>query len=281
MAAYLIDNPPASPQYRSPRREQPSGVVVVHTAENTPDTIGLDGAAEAVANFIRNRRDPGSYHDLVDSDSIVNLVPYTAEAYHDGTGSNRHSYGVSAATRASQWPDLPQQWVDATIHNMAAATAVFAIWLKATRGIVIPARRITRAESDARIPGFISHAERDPANRSDPGADFPWGQFLSEYDRLVNPAPSPTPLPPSEDDMKRYLMRAQGDPAVYLVEAGLAWRWWIPSVKVLGDVVYTFQQAGVTILPVPPGGEADGSSGAPVWVVQSDFLAAIPALSHP
>lgn len=186
MAAYLQENPPASPQFRCPRRERPSGVVCVHTAENTPDYVAFDGGAEAVAGFISRRSDPGSYHDLVDSDSIVNLVPYHCEAYHDGTGSNRHSYGVSAATRADVWLFAPVEWRNACVRNMARAAANYAAWLTAEYGIVIPARRITRSESEARMPGFISHAERDPVNRSDPGAGFPWDQFLAEFAHLTS-----------------------------------------------------------------------------------------------
>jgi hypothetical protein len=98
--AYLIDHPPARSQYLSPRREDPSGVVAVHTAENAPDFVAFDGGAEAVASWISRRSDAGSYHEIADSDSAVYLVPYTAEAFHDGTGTNRHSLGLSCATRA-------------------------------------------------------------------------------------------------------------------------------------------------------------------------------------
>lgn len=183
--AYLDTHPPERPQFRSPRRQPVSGVVVVHTAENTPDTVAFDGGAEAVANFIQGREDPGSYHDLCDSDSCINLVAYWNEAFHDGTGSNRHSYGVSVATRADVWPLVPKAWRDGAVKQAAAAAARYARWVKNTRGIVIPARRITRAQSEQLEPGFISHAERDPARRTDPGAAFPWQQFLTEYARLM------------------------------------------------------------------------------------------------
>jgi len=179
--AWLDDHPPVRSQFRRPRREAPSGVVVVHTAENTPDFAGSDAGAEAVANFIRTRTDPGSYHDLCDSDSTINLVGYDAEAYHDGTGSNRHSYGVSVATRADKWTQAPRAWRDGAIQQAAMSAARYARWLKATRRIVIPARRINRAQSEARIPGFISHAERDPTRRTDPGVAFPWAMFLNAY----------------------------------------------------------------------------------------------------
>jgi hypothetical protein len=196
--AWLDTNRPARSQFRRPRREAPSGVVVVHTAENSPDLVAFDGGAEAVANFVRTRADVGSYHDLVDSDSAIQLVAYDAEAYHDGTGSNRHSYGLSVATRADVWPLAPKAWRDGAILQAAMAAARYARWLKDTRGITIPARRINRAQSEMRRPGFLSHAERDPARRSDPGAGFPWGQFLDTFARLTSQA---TPKPPVEDDM--------------------------------------------------------------------------------
>jgi len=197
VSAYLVDHPPVRDQFRSPRREEPSGVTVLHTAENTPDTVATDGGAEAVARFIVTRTTPGSYHTLVDSDSRLRLIPWEMEAYQDGTGSNRHAVGLSVATRADWWPWAPKAWRDGAIENLAQAAAEYARWLYARRGIVIPPRRITREESERRVPGFISHAERDPDRRSDPGAWFPWTQFLTRYAELTADLGN-TPL---EDDM--------------------------------------------------------------------------------
>lgn len=179
--SWLDTHPPARSQFRRPRRAKPSGVVVVHTAENTPDYVAFDGGAEAVANFIRNRTDPGSYHDLCDSDSSINLVDYNCEAFHDATGSNPHSYGVSIATRADVWPLAPRVWRDGAVRQAALATARYSRWVRANYGIVIPARRITRVQSTEGVPGFISHEERDPERRHDPGDGFPWGMYLDLY----------------------------------------------------------------------------------------------------
>lgn len=184
---YLESNPPRIRQFRRPRRAVPSGVVVVHTAESNPDEVGPDSGAESVARFIRDRTTYGSYHDLADSDGIVHLVPYDAEAYGDGTGSNPHAYHISAATQAAEWYDVSKEWRVDTVRNMAKATSIYAEWLKKTEGITIPARRISRAQSDARVPGFISHGERDPGRRSDPGKDFPWTLFLRFYDEFMTP----------------------------------------------------------------------------------------------
>lgn len=186
MAAYLIDNPPRTRQFRRPRRATPSGVIVVHTAESFPDETGPDTGAENVARFIANRSDFGSYHDLADSDSLIQLVPYDAEAFHDGTGSNPHSYGVSAATQAAKWVQMGNEWTDACVRNMARGAARYARWIKREHGVDIPAKRITRAQSEARVPGFISHGERDPGRRSDPGATFPWTKFLNYYAEELN-----------------------------------------------------------------------------------------------
>jgi len=188
MPAYLIENPPRMRQFRD-RGTTPSGVCVVHTAESVPDTIGIDAGAEGVARFIQQRTTFGSYHDLCDSDSIVDLVPYSKQAYGDATGSNPHAYHVSAATQAAKWPTLPKEWRVATVENMARAANRFRLYCEATHDFTIPARRISRAESDRRVEGFISHGERDPGRRTDPGPAFPWELFLETYHDLANPKP--------------------------------------------------------------------------------------------
>ncbi len=185
MGAYLVDHPPRRSQFRASRREREAGVVVVHTAENAPDYVAFDGGAEAVAEFIRTRADAGSYHELVDSDSSILMVPDQAEAFGDGTGSNRFAWHLSIATRADVWPLAPKAWRDGAIEQAAQAAARYARRLHARTGIVIPARRISRSESELRIPGFISHGERDPGRRHDPGAHFPWEAFLARYAELT------------------------------------------------------------------------------------------------
>lgn len=206
MAAYLRDHPPARSQFRSPRRATVSGVIAVHTAENAPDYVAFDGGAEAVARFIQGRSEPGSYHDLVDSDSAIHMVDWGDEAYHDGTGTNPHSLSVSIATRADTWPWAPQAWRDGAIDQAARAAARQARWVKATTGISIPPARISAAQARNRVPGFVSHAQLDPTRRTDPGEHFPWSQFLEAFARHVrddSDSPQEDDMPLTDEDVNR------------------------------------------------------------------------------
>lgn len=179
MGIYLLDNPPARDQYRSPRRKRPTGLTVIHTAESVMDSLGPDTGAEDVAAFIRRRSDAGSYHDLVDSDSVIQLVRYEDEAYQDGTGSNPFALSISFALKTTDWVKLSPEKRAAFLRQGAVAFARQQAWLRANGYPTTPLRRITKAQSDAGEAGFISHAERDPARRTDPGRDFPWGEFFA------------------------------------------------------------------------------------------------------
>lgn len=233
--AYLDLHPPARSQFRCPRREDPSGVAVVHTAESVMDTVGVDTGAEAVARFIRGRAEPGSYHDLVDSDSWVRVVRWECEAFQDATGSNPHGYGLSFACSYLDWTKMSKARRDAFVERGARAAAAWARWVRTETGIVVPARRITRAQSEARVPGFIAHAERDPARRKDPGlTQFPWTQFLRRFAVLS----TPTPPSPEEDDDMRSIVKGDERPEVFITD-GIHKRhvddWGEGNVLIYGD----------------------------------------------
>ena len=191
---YLVLNPPARSQYRYPRRSKVTGAIVLHDAENVTDLDGPDSGAEAVARFIEHRTDPGSYHTVVDSDSIVRLVPYDAEAWGEGTGGNPYALHLSLAY-GSRWTPTPTWWANA-IRNAATAARDMATWVHDTTGTTVPARRITAEQYRAGAAGFIPHADLDPKRRSDP-VGFPWDPFLSLY---ANTAPQP-PTHPKETTM--------------------------------------------------------------------------------
>lgn len=182
MAVYLQENPPAISQYRSSRRAAPSGVVVLHTAESIADVNPPDNGAESVARFIANRTNYGSYHAIVDADSIVQLCEWWWEAWHVGTYKmNYHSVGISVAAEAAKWNRYPSTWVEGAVDNAAKAAARYNQWLIDNHGITIPAKRINVTQAIYKTPGFTTHGELDPSRRTDPGDDFPWDLFLDRY----------------------------------------------------------------------------------------------------
>lgn len=209
---YLEDNPPARSQFRVGRRAEPRSVIVVHTAESGTDTAGPDGKAEAVASFIRGRSDPGSYHLLGDSDSIIQLVRFDDEAWHDRTGSNRWAVGISLAMNAGDWPKLSQARRGQFLDTAAQMSVIAARWM-VDRGTPVPeARLLSKAESDrADAAGFISHARRDPGRREDPGAGFPWPEFFARYSAQLGQDAADGGQPVSDidgavEDLQRLLL---------------------------------------------------------------------------
>ena len=225
MGVYLEDHEPARSQYRNPRRAAVTGAVVVHDTESAADQLGDDSGAEAVAAFISRRTDgAGSYHTLVDSDSIVRVGRYEWEMFGEGTGGNRYALHLSMAYKKAEWATLPDDYRHRTLANAAKAAADMARWAQETEGITIPAKHITPAEYRAGKPGFVGHGELDPDRRSDPGwGDDDWAEFLALYAAEMNP-PAPTIEPPptttEEARMGIYSQAMSDIDALYLAYQG-------------------------------------------------------------
>lgn len=216
MGAYLVDRR-VTRQYRTVRRAEVNGQITLHTAESILDLIGADAGAENVANFIATRPDYGSYHQIGDRDSIVVLAPFEFETWHDatrypdGTRANSRSVGISLAMEAKDWPKLSAEHRGQLLWTMVAMAVDAARWYRDVHGIVVPARRLTKGESDRGVPGFIGHGHRDPKRRRDPGAEFPWAEFLALYAaEMFPPAPiiEPPQPPTGDDDMPKMTLNA-------------------------------------------------------------------------
>ena len=180
---YLEDHRPVRSQFRVGRRDPVRPVIVVHTAESGTTRAGADPRAEAVAGFIRNRTDAGSYHLIGDADSIIRLVRFENECYGDRTGSNRWAIHISLAMNAADWSSLPAARRAELVETAAEMARIAAGWLELVAGVGRPEPRLlSKAESDrADASGFISHARRDPGRREDPGPGFPWNDFFRSY----------------------------------------------------------------------------------------------------
>lgn len=208
MGYRLLDKPnPNGPFYYTSRRTCPHGVpadqlphlIVIHAAESEPDISGADTGAEGVANYASTTTRPVSWHETIDSDSSLPMLPDSYVAFHV-RGYNTCSVGCEIATRAHKWPELPDWWKAAVYRNVAA-------WVdRKSRAHNIPKRLITRAEADAAGRGVIGHNRLDPTRRTDPGANFDWDAVLTQ-----------------EEDMYARNDNAPSDADVKWLQARLNW----------------------------------------------------------
>jgi len=173
---YLERFPPHLGQFHKTRVQRVTGCIVVHDAENIIDLQGEDTGGEGVASFIQNRTDFGSYHDVADFDSRIQLGRYGWTMFHC-VGANSWTTSVSFACRTGDFRTMPPERLAGFMRHGAEAVADQIEWY-ATQGIQVPLRRLTAAEAKAGKPGFVDHARMDPGRRSDPGQWFPWEGFF-------------------------------------------------------------------------------------------------------
>lgn len=228
MAAYLTIRRPVRDQWYDRRNRPLTGCTVLHSAESIMDTVGPDTGAENVAEFIRTRTSPGSYHDLVDSDSALHLVEYVHGAYHDGTGSNNWALSISWALRTTDWRAMTPERRRAFLRQGARAFIRQQEYRRSIGAPLTERRRITKAQSDAGLSGFIAHGERDPERRSDPGTVppnlFPWDEWFDVLAEEMAGGPAPAPLPEEED--VTFLMRNAAGTVTWV---GPGFSEWVPT----------------------------------------------------
>jgi peptidoglycan hydrolase-like protein with peptidoglycan-binding domain len=161
MGYYLIDNPPATQQFWESRNSDISGGVVIHTTEGS----GGSNSAENTAGFISRRRDPGSYHCIVDSEpnAAVMLMPDSFTAYGVGaSGYNSRCWMIAiAAQSAALVPESPETQIE--IDNMGREIVAF--WQR--NGIDVASASQFIGEGVKDRPGLAHHGDVQPWDRSD------------------------------------------------------------------------------------------------------------------
>lgn len=215
---YFQRNPQRTPQWNPRRRNghTDSGVVVVHTFEAPAGRTCTWGA-----NFLRTRTDYGSYHWLADAlGYTLHLAPWSAETWHETTVNN-WSVGISMMAYAANWRKITPAQRRNLIHGAALGAHRYSRWRVSQGKSAVPARRISRAQALARVPGFIGHGEIDTKRRTDPGAHFPWNDFLAEYARLESrtPASNVSPTTPTSPGRDWFDMATKQDLRDVVTEA--------------------------------------------------------------
>ena len=206
MGYYLLDNPPASPQFYTSRNSTPTWAIGVHTSEGSTGP----GSARNLAAFIARRSDPGSYACIVDSEETVVLVPPSFTTFSvAASGYNSRTWHICLAGRSAELsPD------DANTQAMIARAgeAIRALWAF----LNIPLSNAQWIGTDAlNRPGLFCHGDVQPWDRSDAWSTHP---DRARLDQLlvdaINQAPTPSP---EEDDVKDALIRDPRDGAVYRI----------------------------------------------------------------
>lgn len=238
MSFYLLEgavnNGTQWQQWTYPRRgAKLSGTVIMHTSESVLDIIGDDSGAEDCAAFIGRRTGSyGSYHDLVDSDSIVELVPFEYEAWQDSE-TNNWAVGISAACRTTDWATMGEAKREGFYRNLAWCAADFVIYMREAYGIEVPRRRISGEEARNRVPGFCAHGDSG-LYRTDPGKDFDWARFFRYIEDALNGnAPTPNKI---VRNSKMLIIGTQkgGDGSVWIGDGVV--RTHVPNPRALQDL---------------------------------------------
>lgn len=148
-------------------------LIVMHTTEGSAHARSAeDGAA-----YDQRRTDGTSAHYFVDSGSIVQCVRTADVAYTARSQGNWRGIQYELCGRAAT-----QDWASAYSQAMLARAAAQAA--RDARRWAIPVRHLSVAQVAAGEKGFCGHADitkafpQDHGTHTDPGANFPWSQFL-------------------------------------------------------------------------------------------------------
>lgn len=251
MGFYLIDNPPASPQFYSSRNSKWKGGIVIHTTEG----VGGYDSAENTAAYISRRSNPGSYHVITDLNGAVWLMPITYVAFGvAASGYNSSCVMVALAARSADL-DLGNGYTPTEIDFMAQS--IVDAWREGGFDPMAGLQFI--GENVKNGQGLAHHGDVQPADRSDAWSRSPQRAEFDAYliDRIAIHAGGATPpvppvfVPPappassiwrvgSTGDKVREIQRVVGvaDDGVFGPRTEAAVRQWQSNLKLAADGVW-------------------------------------------
>lgn len=165
--------------------------IVLHTMES-PETAHT---AEDVAHWFAGLDDSHkvSAHYNADSDTIVQCVKDGDVAYA-APNANAHGLHIEMAGRAAQnqgdWLDQQSQDMLRLVERLVADKC---------REYNIPVRKLTATQLQKGQRGICGHVDCTHAfggSHTDPGANFPWDDFIVNVKRLLDPEDLPRQIDP-------------------------------------------------------------------------------------
>jgi peptidoglycan hydrolase-like protein with peptidoglycan-binding domain len=211
MSYYLLDNPPASPQFYPSRKTEWKGGIVIHTTEG----VGGYDSAENTAAYISRRSNAGSYHVITDLNGAVWLMPITYTAYGvAASGYNSTCVMVALAARSADL-DLGNGYTPTEIDFMAKA--IVDAWNEGGFDPMAGLQFI--GENVKNGQGLAHHGDVQPADRSDAWSRSPQRGEFDAYllQRIAahagNSAPPAPPVfvPPAPPESAVWRVGSSGD----------------------------------------------------------------------
>ena len=219
------------------RNEPVTRIVIHYTAQPTwkPDGAPYKHAWRCIHNWLKTKKCRVSVHAVCDPGEVLVCLPSDVVAYgakgtqqHSGNATSWHlEFGCNGDWEAIEQAGLLHVWLD---H----AASICAIVMLAYE---IPASFLNN-EQWPHYKGFTGHQNIDPHDRSDPGKDFPWADFLQRCQnkayaycanpsllagalKATKPAPKPKakpalpppPEPPPEPRLPDYTTATINKPA--------------------------------------------------------------------
>lgn len=150
-------------------------LIVIHTTEGSAH----GQSAEDGAAYNQRRTDGTSAHYFVDENSVVHCVRTADQAHCARAQGNRRGIQYELCTRAGS---SPATWANPYHQAMLRRAAKQAA--RDAKKWNIPVRHLTVAQVADGAKGFCGHYDitrafpQDNGTHTDPGANFPWSQFL-------------------------------------------------------------------------------------------------------
>lgn len=174
------------------------------------------GGARGNASYFQSAGAGGLAPYVVDPGEIVQCADETTICWH--APPNAGSIGVELCDPQA---GPPSRWQDADHQAMLRLAAP--LFVDIAHRWNVPLTRIGPSQLLAGAQGITGHVDVSNAwhqsDHSDPGPDFPWGQFMALLGGQPGPVPAPHPAPtPAREDNMVYVTCVPSG-TVYAVEA--------------------------------------------------------------